>query len=299
MHSLKIKDGFSGELQINIPREIVVKQLIKQEFLNNLFITHIGFFPKAKFHYRKRMNGCIDNILIYCVDGVGHFQTEKDRFLLQPNQFFILPPGKFHIYEADLRNPWSIYWIHFSGNMLKSLNKWMHIEDFSKPNSIVYDKNIIDQWADMYYSLESGLTENNLAYANLCLYRFLSFFLCQHNKNTSVISESPIAKSITYMKSNIHQLLSVEDIATEMNYSSSHFTCLFKKTTGISPINYFIKLKIHYACQLLNQTDLRISEVGNKLGYDDSFYFSRLFKKITDKSPKDYRESFTKVNQSD
>jgi len=278
MHSLKIKDGFSGELQINIPREIVVKQLIKQEFLNNLFITHIGFFPKAKFHYRKRMNGCIDNILIYCVDGVGHFQTEKDRYLLQPNQFFILPPGKFHIYEADLRNPWSIYWIHFSGNMLKSLNKWMHIEDFNKPNSIVYDKNIVDQWADMYYSLESGLTKNNLAYANLCLYRFLSFFLCQHNKNTSVISESPISKSITYMKSNIHQLLSVKDIATEMNYSSSHFTCLFKKTTGISPINYFIKLKIHYACQLINQTDLRISEVGNKLGYDDSFYFSRLFK---------------------
>lgn len=297
MYLLKIKDGFSGELQINIPRDVMIKQLRKQEFLNNLFITHIGFFPKAKFHYRERLYGCVDNILIYCVEGEGHFQTEKDSYRLQSNQFFILPPGKFHIYQADLRNPWSIYWVHFSGNMVKSLNKWMHIEEFSKPSSIVYDKKIVEQWADMYYALASGLTENNLAYANLCLYRFLSFFLCQQNQHPNVVKENPIAKSITYMKANINQLLSVEDLATEMNYSSSHFTSLFKKTTGISPIDYFIKLKIHYACQLLSQTELRISEVSNKLGYDDSFYFSRLFKKMTGKSPKDYRQSVTNGNQ--
>ncbi len=289
MHLLKIKDGFSGELQINIPREVVIKQLRKQDFLNNLFITHIGFFPKAKFHYRERPYGCADNILIYCVDGKGHYQTEKENYILQSNQFFILPPGKFHIYQADLRNPWSIYWIHFSGNMVKTLNKWMKIDDFSKPTSINYDKKIVDQWADIYYALESGFTENNLAFANLCLYRFLTFFLCQPNENSYVRKENPIGESIAYMKSNIERLLTVEDLSTQLNYSSSHFTTIFKKTTGVSPIEYFIKLKIHYACQLLSQTDLRINEVANKLGYDDSFYFSRLFKKMIGKSPKDYR----------
>ncbi len=294
MHLLKIKDGFSGELQINIPREVVVKQLRKQEFLNNLFITHIGFFPNAKFHYRERPYGCADNILIYCVDGKGHYQTEKENYILQSNQFFILPSGKFHIYQADLRNPWSIYWVHFSGNMVKSLNKWMNIDEFSKPTSITYDKTIVDQWADMYYALESGFTENNLAFANLCLYRFLTFFLCQPNRNAYVRKENPVSESIAYMKSNIDKLLSVENLAAKMNCSSSHFTSIFKKATGVSPIEYFIKLKIHYACQLLSQTNLRISEVSNKLGYDDSFYFSRLFKKMTEKSPKDYRQSVKK-----
>lgn len=296
MHLLKIKDGFFGELQINIPREVVVKQLRKQEFLDNLFITHIGFFPKAKFHYRERPYGCADNILIYCVGGKGHYQTDKESFVLQPNQFFILPPGKFHIYQADLHDPWSIYWIHFSGNMVKSLNKWMNIEKFTKPTSITPDQKIIDQWSDIYYALEAGLTENNLAFANLCLYRFLSFFLCSPNQYSYSRKEKPISQSIAYMKSNIDKLLTVDDLANQMNYSSSHFTSLFKKTTSVSPIEYFIKLKVQHACQLLSQTDLRISEVARKLGYDDSFYFSRLFKKVTGKSPKDYKQSVTNAN---
>lgn len=296
MHLKKIKDGFLGELQINIPRETVVNQLRKQQFLDNLFITHIGFFPKAKFHYRERPYGCADNILIYCVEGKGYYQTEKENFALQANQFFILPPGKFHIYQADLHNPWSIYWVHFSGNMVKSLNKWMHIEKFSKPTTITPDQKITDQWYDMYYALESGLTENNLAYANLCLYRFLTFFLCSPNQYSFSKKEEPISQSIAFMKSNIDKLLTVEDLAKQMNYSSSHFTALFKKTTNISPIEYFIKLKIHHACQLLSQTDLRISEVAGKLGYDDSFYFSRIFKKVTGKSPKAYKQSVTNTN---
>jgi AraC-like DNA-binding protein/quercetin dioxygenase-like cupin family protein len=291
MSLLKIKDGFSGELQINIPREVVINKLRKQDFLNNLFITHIGFFPKAKFHYRERPYGCPDNILIYCVEGKGHFQTDEESYSLEANQFIILPPGKFHIYQADLREPWSIYWIHFSGNMLKSLNKWLNTYDFVKPTAINYDKKIVEQWAEIYYTLESGFTENNLASANLCLYRFLTFFICPQKTITYTPKENPIGDSIAYMKSNIDRLLSIQDLATHMNYSSSHYTSIFKKITGASPIDYFITLKVHYACQLLSQTTLRINEVAGKLGYEDSFYFSRIFKKITGKSPKDYRLS--------
>jgi AraC-like DNA-binding protein len=291
MRSLKVKDGFLGELQINIPREVIVKQLRRQEFLNNLFITHIGYFPKAKYHYRERPYGCADNILIYCLDGKGYYQTERGNYFLKANQFFILPPGKFHIYQADIREPWSIYWIHFSGNIVKSLNNWLNTENFIEPTDIIFDKRIIEQWSDIYYTLESGFTKDKLAYSNLCLYRFLTFFLCPQNTTPHIRKQNPIAESIAFMKSNIDKLLTIQDLATQMNYSSSHYTSIFKKTTDVSPIEYFNRLKIRYACQLLSQTDLRINEVADKLGYDDSFYFSRLFKKITGKSPKDYRQS--------
>ncbi len=291
MSLLKIKDGFSGELQINIPREVIINKLRKQEFLNNLFVTHIGFFPKAKFHYRERPYGCPDNILIYCVDGKGHVQNDEDSYSLEANQFIILPPGKFHMYQADLREPWSIYWIHFSGNMLKSLNKWLNTYDFVKPTEIIHDKKIVEQWAEIYYSLESGFTEKNLAFANLSLYRFLTFFICPQNPISYTPKENPVGESIAYMKSNIDRLLSIQDLATHMNCSSSHYTSIFKKIKGASPIDYFITLKVNYACQLLSQTALRVNEVASKLGYEDSFYFSRLFKKITGKSPKEYKKS--------
>lgn len=294
----KIKDGFSGEKQINVPREIVVNRLSKKEFINSLFITHIGYFPKAKFHYRERQFGCPDNILIYCVGGRGHYQTATKTYTLNANQFMILPPGKFHIYQADLHNPWSIYWVHFSGHKVKQLNDWMKTEDYVKPSDIEYNKKIIEQWSEMYNALEAGYSDKNLAFANLCLYRFLTFFLCQPDFIPGNITRNPIGESITYMKANIDKIISVEELASQLKFSSSHYSALFRNKTDESPIEYFIKLKIQYACQLLSQSDLRISDIADKIGYEDTFYFSRLFKKITGKSPRDYKNSVNR-NKND
>ena len=289
MTEKKIKDGFLGEKQINVPREIVVNRLSKKKFIDSLFITHIGYFPKAKFHYRERQYGCPDNILIYCVEGKGHYQTATKSFTLNANQFMILPPGKFHIYQADLQNPWSIYWVHFSGHKVKQLNEWMKTEDYEQPTDIEYNKKLIDQWFEIYNALASGYSDNNLAFANLSLYRFLTFFLCQPDLVQANLQLNLIEESISYMRDNIGKILTVEDFAKHLNLSESHFSSLFRNKIRTSPIDYFIKLKIHYACQLLSQTDLRISQIADKIGYDDSFYFSRLFKKINGKSPRAYR----------
>ena len=78
------------------------------------------------------------------------------------------------------------------------------------------------------------------------------------------------------MKTNIDKQLSVEEIAREFHYSPSHYTALFKKKTGLSPIDYFIRIKIHYACQLLSQRELIIKEIADKVGYEDPYYFSRI-----------------------
>jgi AraC-like DNA-binding protein len=291
MPVLKIKDGFSGEKQINVPREIVVNRLSKKEFINSLFITHIGYFPKAKFHYRERQFGCPDNILIYCVAGRGHYQTATKSYTLNANQFMILPPGRFHIFQADLHHPWSIYWVHFSGHKVKQLNEWMQTEDYITPTDIEYNQKIIAQWSEMYNALAAGYSDKNLTFANLCLYKFLTFFLCQPDFSIGKIPPNPIGESITYMKANIDKIMSVKELADQLEFSSSYYAALFKNKTGESPIEYFIKLKIQYARQLLSQSNLRISDVADKIGYEDTFYFSRLFKKITGKSPRDYRNS--------
>ena len=285
----KIKDGFLGEKQINIPREVVINELRKKKFINNLFITHIGHFPKAKFHYRERQYGCPDNILIYCVGGKGHYQTETENFTLKANHFMLLPAGKFHIYQADFHDPWSIYWVHFSGELLHELNGWLETEKYIKPTPIDYDKKIVEQWVEMYAALNNGFSAKNLAYANLCLYKFLTFFFCQRDSIPNLNEENQIGESIAYMKSNIEKTLSVEELAQLYNYSCSHYSTLFRNKTGLAPIEYFIKLKIHFACQLLNQSSLKINEIAGKVGYTDSLYFSRLFKKVTGKSPKFYR----------
>ena len=64
---------------------------------------------------------------------------------------------------------------------------------------------------------------------------------------------------------------------------------MFKKRTGYSPLTYFNLLKIRKACELINTTDMKLTQISFKLGFDDQFYFSRLFSKIMGMSPRAYR----------
>ena len=141
----------------------------------------------------------------------------------------------------------------------------------------------------MFSSLAEGYNVTNIQYANLCLYRFLSFFLFPNKAFKLEEEDDPSERSIVYMKDHISKRLTADDIANFIQISTSHYTALFKKKTGLSPIDYFIRLKIHFACQLLTQTDLKIKEIADRIGYDDPYYFSKRFKTIIGVSPKKYR----------
>jgi AraC-like DNA-binding protein len=290
MSLTKRRDGFVGEKQINIPTSILNKFVRKTTFLHSLYITHIGYFPNALFHYRERRKGCDDYILLYSLGGKGYIENRSGQMEMKPNQFIIIPPHLFHRYQADLDNPWTLYWVHFSSDKLTAFNEDFNTGRFYSPTDISYNQSIIDEWIQMYLSLDNGYNGENFAYANFCLYRFLSFFLFPDKKFSIEEDDNPLDQSIVFMKENIDKRLTAEDIAQRFQYSTSHYTAMFKKQTGMSPIDYFIKLKMHFSCQLLTQTDLKIKQIADRIGYDDPYYFSRLFKQVMHKSPKEYRK---------
>lgn len=92
------------------------------------------------------------------------------------------------------------------------------------------------------------------------------------------------------MSKKIDQVLSLEEIASFVNLSASHFSFLFKKKAGFTPIEYFNHLKVQKACLYLLFTNLRIKEIAFELGIEDQYYFSRMFSKVMGLSPNEYRE---------
>ena len=78
--------------------------------------------------------------------------------------------------------------------------------------------------------------------------------------------------------------------------SSSWFIQRFKESTGFSPLQYILKLRIANAQSLLEHTDYTITEIANMVGYTNSLYFSRLFHKYIGMSPREHRS--TKLSDS-
>ncbi|MDZ7720567.1 MAG: AraC family ligand binding domain-containing protein [Balneolaceae bacterium] len=98
-------EGFAGQKMIVLPQKII-SNLLQHPLLKTLFATHIGYFPKAKFHYRERNQGIDEFVLIYCIEGEGWYEVEEEQFEVRPNDFFILPAGFPHRYSADNEAPW-------------------------------------------------------------------------------------------------------------------------------------------------------------------------------------------------
>src|SRR5437763_9389193 len=119
--NLRKNEGFQGQKAIVIPRKILSDLSASSDVAGALYITDIGYYPKAKFHYRERPEGADQHILIYCLEGRGEAIIGKTAFPVEAGDFFVVPSGVPHKYEADESNPWTIYWIHFKGRDANSI----------------------------------------------------------------------------------------------------------------------------------------------------------------------------------
>lgn len=288
----KRKDGFSGERALVIPA-LIIREIEKNPLINALHITDIGYYPCAKHHFRKRETPISQYVFIYCVEGKGWFELNNEHHTIQGNQCFILPANRPHSYGADEKDPWTIYWIHFKGELAPHYASGLLTPIDIKPNIYSRINGRLNLFEEIYHTLESGYSKANLMYAASAFHHFLgSICYLQEYRNAAgdSVSDDLVNAAIHFMKENIGQKLSITELANHTGYSVSHFSSIFSNRTGHSPVNYFNLLKIQHACYLIDNTDIKMNQVCYKVGIEDCYYFSRLFSKIMGISPTAYKK---------
>ena len=291
---IKFKDGFHGERAIVLPR-IIVDAMQDDPLLSALHITDIGYYPHAEHHFRERQRPIDQYVFIYCADGAGHYSIGGHEHSVHANQYFILPAGIPHAYWANKATPWTIYWIHFKGTLAPYYARNAVQPMDVKPEAHSRIGQRTDLFEEIFNTLKSGFSNENLHYVSSAFHYYLGslrYIKQYRNAGSGQVNDDNVAEvSIHFMKENMEQHLSLQDIAREVGYSPSHFSALFKKNTGHAPLSYFNLLKVQQACFLLDSTDMKINQICYKVGIEDTYYFSRMFSKIMGMSPKTYRLS--------
>ncbi len=101
-------------------------------------------------------------------------------------------------------------------------------------------------------------------------------------------SSKVIHKAKNFLKKHYAEQIRLADLAEYMHISESHLSRLFKKNIGMSFTQYIINIRIEAAISLMNNTNLKVYEIAERVGYQNVEHFSRIFKNITGKSPKEY-----------
>ena len=296
---LRIKEGFSGSRGIVLP-PYVLQKIPNDPLLSALHITDIGHYPEAHFHYVERTTGIPEYVFIYCVNGSGSYTVGNQTYQVHENQYFILPAGQPHTYAASEDSPWTIYWIHFGGSLAS-----YYIPEGLGPKDVQPEmgsriSNRTNIFEEIFQTLHRGLELEQLQYAS-CLFHYylgtLRYIRQYRSTNEPLANEDAdrvVSAAIHYMSENLEKRLSLAQIADYVGYSVSHFSHLFQTRMGESPVAYLNQLKVEKAADLLVTTDMKINQICFKIGFDDPYYFSRLFSKTMGVPPRVYRNNAKK-----
>ncbi len=239
--------------------------------------------------WNRRTKGNRDYLALYFHDPVG-FALENREYTNPEGKWIILSPGQPHFYGTDEKE-WSHSWIHFSGILVEQTIKSASLPlnqliDIGGPEE--FEKLLVRLHEEIYYYSppDIHIMENHVNTGLISISR--------SHKNRSSIS--PIPEPFLGIKQLLdfqyYKEFSISTLADRTNYSSPHFCQKFKSFFQFSPIDYLVNKRIQMAKYFLKTTNLNIGEISQKIGYVDIYYFSRLFKKKTGRSPSSYRKKF-------
>ncbi len=287
----KKKQGFAGQRLIELSKEAINNYCIKHPSSKNGFFTKVGFFPDAKYQFMEESDGAEEYALIYCVKGYGVAVISHKIFHISPGDFFIIPSNTPFSYYADKIKPWTIFWFFFKGDAIEDTVNIFIKSAKSYKGYLPYNEERIKLFNQIYKRLEQGYGQENLTLINMCLLHLISSFVLLVEPSGKKIDKFQLLvnSTIQFMKENSEQNLSLPEIATNVNLSVSHFSSIFKRITGVSPMTYYNDIKIQKACEYLKYSDTLVKEISYKLGVYDVQYFSRLFVKTMGVTPLKYR----------
>ena len=288
-----IPDGFPGQRLRVLPKPLV-RSALGRPITERLLVTDAGYFPHAAAHGRARRQGAEETVVILCTRGIGWLTlgdgASERTHRVSAGEVAVVPAHTPHVYRADPDDPWSIWWLHVTGSDMSDL-----VRAISTPETgpIVFLRDVYSAVAAIeraVVALERDETAASLYLASGAAWGLLAQLAADRLQGPAATADR-IQIVQDFLRDNLASPVSVGELARLASLSTSHFSALFKASTGIGVVEYVRRLRSARARELLMTTDAPIADIGLSVGYSDPFYFSRQFRLVNGTSPSDFRRA--------
>ena len=266
------------------------EQLLQQ--VTGLCIDGIGYLRTTIATRLYRPRSLQTYGLVFVFEGDGEFASESSGYYkVEPGDCLLLFPGESHIYGPRGKSGyWREYWVLFSGNMIERLITERYLTKESPlikiPKRLSFEvKHILEGMHERYRTQHS--LHDSALYADL----FELLVKLIHPSTTDTSSDQLEASEMReILIRHIYSEKRIEEFFYTDRESYHTLRLRFKQVTGLSPREFITNQRVDRAKELLMFSDLPIQVIAQKSGYQDPFYFSRLFKDREGVSPRRFRE---------
>lgn len=272
----------------------------RRENLNDLFVLSVGYERCApnKTEINSVINPKTDYIMHYVIGGRGFFQLNGVEYVIEKDTLFFIPPNARYAYKPDAKDPWYYIWVEFSGPYAHQFANECKLS-LDSPCVHFKTEEVYERFAEFL----SGFMEDMYQQAVYTMRDLYQIFAAIANavglrgNHPEVISEkgknSRLYEVIHYIDLNYYQHdLSLNILSMKFHFDPSYLSKIFHREIGKSLSQYIMDLRLCKAFELLQNTDMMVKEVSIAVGYPDTGFFSKLFKRKFGASPSLYFKKY-------
>ena len=220
-------------------------------------------------------------------------EEKKEPITLAPGQLLVFPPHKTFGYRNQTSETVRYLWFHITGYGAAGLLSDC-LMPLGVPSAVGFPKEAEEKFGNLFRAFLIGDPCRDILTCS-CVMDICAMFgriltkKEENDKQQQTVDPKRIYRSLSFVHRNLSKPISVRELAEMENLGASRYRALFHRVTGLSPIRYITIQRMQRATELLSQTALSISAVAESVGYEDSLYFSRVFRNEFGVSPQAYR----------
>lgn len=248
-----------------------------------IFLEEVGY---NDFHYVtpirtfRRQNFYTLHLVL---SGSGILTLKNKKFTVPPHHFFFVPPDADMMYVPCEGDEWEYVWFAFNGS--NSL-QYMHKIGVSRENPVMECRafsRIYAQLCDLFRQETAG---DRYYQAMSAFYQILAVSSPESKKPEGNFS----GEVKSYIALHYHnQNFSMEQLCRDMNVSHASLCRNFKNQVGETPIQYLADIRLRESCKLLQDTEMKISEIAYSVGFSDPYHFMKVFRRKYGVTPSQFR----------
>ena len=227
-------------------------------------------------------------VMEYIISGTGTLHIGGNVYHPSAGDIYILPEKSDHSYSADSNDPWVKIFVNLQGTAVSGI-----IQAYGLHKKILYSQceEFYPIFAELFDATKENVpTDAIMEKSNMIFIKLLSRLSSKVIQELQPTEEAKRLK--TFIDSNYHLDLNMDDISRAIFRSNDYANKLFKRFYGKTPYAYYIEAKISHAKALLLHTSLSIGQIAERLGYRNDQYFSKQFRKVTGMTATRFRSGF-------